>query len=845
MKQIKNKNIVILISFTLMVMAIFLFRNGFLGAKIDWINQHTVFPDYFRNLFYSTGNLFPNYAANLGAGQNIYNFSYYGLFNPIILFSYLLPFIDMTHYILATSMISIIASCLLFYKWIKSKGFNNVITLGVSCIFVLSVPIFYQSFKQITFINYMPFLIFSLIEIDRYFKNRKKSRLIISIFLMILSSFYFSISGLFVIVFYGFSVYLSQTEKLEIKSIAKSGIKFLIPIFTAILMSGILLIPTFASLLESNREKSATISLISLISPNFEMLKYLYHPYGIGLTSIILTMLLAGIIYKKRNEKFLSIGIIIFTIFPFFVYLLNGGLYIEDKVLIPFLPIIGLLLALFLQKLELNQNNFRKKALYFFIITIFLTLFFIKQTNLWIVGFADAIIMLFGYFIYQKYNKIFILIFPVIIILFITNIIVINPVNMVNNLTYQKIFNKDINYALSDLENNDFAKYRIDSLVNTNLNINRITLNNQYITSVYSSSYNKNYMNFRKNIFQLEKPNRNILMQSVSFDPLFLNFMGVKYIRSNFPPVGYTLLKKIGDIKIYQNNNVLPLAYSTSQIISQNDYLKIEYPYNQEILLHRAVIDKEITTINIFHSALEQIKLNFPLINSKNLTLTSSKGIYHIKAANDNLIRIDMGKPSQFDQVIFLKMNITNLKPLNDMSITIQNEENKLTASNHVYFNDNNIFHFAVSLNKGEKYLNIKLSKGEYEISSLQSFKLKSFDIIYKNVAETPFIINKNMTKGDIISGSINTKEDGYFITSIPYDENFKISVDGENISYEKVNTAFIGFPIKKGDHKIVFQYISAGFKIGALTSIVGLGIFILFISLEINSGIKKRNTKK
>ena len=63
-------------------------KNGVFGSKVDWISQHSVLPDYFRQLFYETGNLFPNFAPDIGGGQNIYNFSYYGLFSPLILLSY-------------------------------------------------------------------------------------------------------------------------------------------------------------------------------------------------------------------------------------------------------------------------------------------------------------------------------------------------------------------------------------------------------------------------------------------------------------------------------------------------------------------------------------------------------------------------------------------------------------------------------------------------------------------------------------------------------------------------------------------------------------------------------------
>ena len=55
------------------------------GAKVDWSSQHSVFPEYFRQQFYRTGQFFPEFALNIGGGQNIYNFSYYGLFSPVVL----------------------------------------------------------------------------------------------------------------------------------------------------------------------------------------------------------------------------------------------------------------------------------------------------------------------------------------------------------------------------------------------------------------------------------------------------------------------------------------------------------------------------------------------------------------------------------------------------------------------------------------------------------------------------------------------------------------------------------------------------------------------------------------
>ena len=78
----------ILAGFTFFFCWWFVGRHGIFGAKVDWLSQHSVLPDYFRQQFYATGKIFPEFAPNLGGGQNIYHFAYYGLYSPLILPSY-------------------------------------------------------------------------------------------------------------------------------------------------------------------------------------------------------------------------------------------------------------------------------------------------------------------------------------------------------------------------------------------------------------------------------------------------------------------------------------------------------------------------------------------------------------------------------------------------------------------------------------------------------------------------------------------------------------------------------------------------------------------------------------
>ena len=80
---------------TLLIIASCLSSDTVYGSKDDWASQHYAIPEYFRTLFYSTHSLSPSYAPNIGGGENIYSLSYYGLHSPVILFSYLLPFVPM------------------------------------------------------------------------------------------------------------------------------------------------------------------------------------------------------------------------------------------------------------------------------------------------------------------------------------------------------------------------------------------------------------------------------------------------------------------------------------------------------------------------------------------------------------------------------------------------------------------------------------------------------------------------------------------------------------------------------------------------------------------------------
>ena len=153
----------LLILFTLFFCWLFCGRYGVFGSKVDWISQHSVFPDYFRQQFYDTGDFFPEFAAGIGGGQNIYNFAYYGLYSPVFLLSYLLPFVKMSDYLIAASFTCLASAVVLLYFWLIKREFSQTVSFLTALLFLLSAPMIFQSYNQIMFVNYMPFLLLALL----------------------------------------------------------------------------------------------------------------------------------------------------------------------------------------------------------------------------------------------------------------------------------------------------------------------------------------------------------------------------------------------------------------------------------------------------------------------------------------------------------------------------------------------------------------------------------------------------------------------------------------------------------------------------------------------------------
>lgn len=849
----------LLTGLTLFFCRMFVGRYGIFGAKVDWLSQHSVLPDYFRQQFYATGKLFPEFAANLGGGQNIYHFAYYGLYSPLILPSYLLPFVKMSDYIMEVSITGLTASVLLFYYWLKSRKTDTGTAFILSLMFLLAGPMIGQYSGQIMFVDYMPFLCLALIGVDQYFEQEKSGLFTISVFLMIMTSFYFSIGGMLALVLYGLHRYFEQREecRVTVSTFLIDGLCFVRPMLLAVLLGSFFLVPT-ALALTGGRSKGQNISLASFFIPQITVERFAYSIYGIGLTTLVITVLLTGLLYRKVYEKVLTYGCVIVLAIPVFAYLLNGGLYIRDKVFIPFLPLLCYLISIYLEKCRKRELSFIAGIVPYIITTIFVYIArnqFVSKgigESIWKALLAESILFLICYVLYcamKRYYKetkeILMLALPSVICLAVTmnTFYQMKPDRYVSRKLYRDVVGEQNRQAVKEALKDDDGYYRTEQMGSDDENaadLNRIWDVNQNITSIYSSAYNPDYQTFRQKTFRLEEPFRNGMMQSVSKNPVFQRMMGVRYIVSDSDVPGYTLVKKCGTTGIYQNKDAAPVMYATDRVMTEEEYKKLAFPYNQTAFLEYAVVGEHT------ESSDQNIMTAYKPVSMKKADAQDGWRI-HAKKMKKTTFSIQQvqqktaQEKKQENRILFLKFRVDNAHPNKDVAVWINGIRNKLSAKDHVYYNENKIFTYAVPLKDGEDNISVTFGKGKYRLSQVQAY-LGSLPERSETLYQSEVQVDKKQTKDNVIQGMIQVKNNGWFITSIPYDTHFKMYIDGKETKIQKVNMAFLGCKIRRGKHEVKIIYHAPGTTTGKVLSLIGIAGFLLVLVQEKRK--QKNNTR-
>lgn len=807
---------------TILLMLLPMGSGKLFGSEGDWYMQHVLIADGLRRTMLDTGSIIPQFMG-LGGGSSIYDFAYYGLLRPDVLFSCLIPDVEMKYIIAGYALLGVIAGVNLCYIWLRRQGIGQWFAFTGGILFASSAC-FFHAHHQIMFVNYIPFLILALMGVDTFLEKRRSGLLVLSLFLIYIHSFYYSISCLVIVAIYAVHKILlrQEQEKTGGRVLVKELGSFILPMALSIGMAMVVLLPTALDIL-STKKDGGKFAGMSVKAVDFSLEGLLYNPYGCGMTLITLYCLLLSL--TSRRKRFLAASTFACLFFPVVAFILNGFLYSRAKILIPFVVLLVLLAADTLQDLYQEKQKYLVLPLLLCFIPVFCWGLDCGRIIL-----ADGIV-LFLWVILQRISQItpkvrtaafaVILIVPVYI-----------SVTTNGNEEYLSLQHKNQKQFTSE-EISDFvedSRYRFDIFSNSFVNTNKLADGSINRTAIYSSITNNEYAEFYYDTMHNPVSINNRVALSSAYNSLFTYFMGVKYLQTKAKniPEGYTVKMKKGNIVLAENEDVLPICYGTTKLMGQEEYEALEFPDTLEALCSSAVVPDK--NGNDTSSAIQEDTGN-----------QEDAFVSHIRREKTE----DFFKEDDVEKLLNLsgkkeKKTLWLKEPLEDKlliicfrvdsknggaaKITINGMRNVLSSLDSAYPNNNHDFVYVLNAEKIEK-LNVKFSKGSYTVDNLKIYTVDRVAMKHTDIV-VPEIQEKEKDSTGVFYGSIRMEEKGYFITSYPYRQGYQIMVDGTSVEPERVNTAFVGFPVSEGEHQVEIRFEASGYKCSLVISLVCIALF-------------------
>ena len=817
-----------LLTLIFILFLIFTISSGCIyGSEGDWFSQHVALAEQFRQIFYETGRIFPDYTL-LGGGSYIYDISYYGFLRPDVLISFLLPEIPMKYIISTYAILEMITAINLCYIWLKrhvsAPFFAFLGALLFSC-----GGFTYQAHHQIMFVNYLPFLFLALLGIDRMLQKRTTGLLIFSLFLLYLHSFYFAVAALFVCLLYFLHSYSLSGNCFKSRRFGALFGRFAGAVLLSIGMAAVLLFPTALTLLSNRKDAGTPAKISEIFSGNLSMSSLLYSGYSCGLTLLCLYTLLLSI--RRKSTRILGILLMLCLTLNVIPYVLSGFLYIRYKVLIPLVP---LFLLLCVQTLEELHHQKLRHSLPLLACCLVPALFYDRTA----VILLDFLLMAGGFLVChlidnrKKPQLKVCYAFPLCyVILAVFPVLVFFTVNQTE--TYisvsddrQELFFKEELKRLSLDEN-----YRFDYLTTPFSTVNLTAPWSMGSTNLYSSVMNSDYADFFYQTVRNPIRIRNRVALMTDANPFFSYLMGIRYIqtRENYLPLGYAVLTATRTAEsgavIAENPDVLPIAYTSTSLMSQKAYEELEFPYNLMALTNRTVVPDKSPSFGTIDDTVTLPKGITPIAQSW-------EDSYSFSSKEESSVTLPLRDDIK-NKILILFFDVSSPKG-NEVTIDINGTRNKLSGKNAPYPNNNHCFTYFLSDAGGLTELNITFSKGTYSIFNIHAY-VADPDCI-GNDSVIPFSSDTN--KGNaILQGTATLEQDGYFVTSLPYRPGYQAYADGKRVTIENINEGFVGFPLTEGEHEVILFYSPPGKNAGIFLSLICFILFFILLERE------KRNT--
>ncbi|MBD5534290.1 MAG: YfhO family protein [Lachnospiraceae bacterium] len=253
----------------------------------------------------------------------------------------------------------------------------------------------------------------------------------------------------------------------------------------------------------------------------------------------------------------------------------------------------------------------------------------------------------------------------------------------------------------------------------------------------------------------------------------------------------YEFVDRSGDTYVYRNRYALTIGFVLTRELTEDLEATFDHAGNAIVLQNNMA--KQLCGKTLFSSI------------SGRETETDEK-----------LIRVSVEEDGHLYGIVLQK-------PDSDFVLTRGEETTELKGSDD-YLLDLGFF------TAGEQF---SLEAGEEESISVRIYRLHT-EALAEALAvlgEQPFLADTRIENK--LTGTVDAKEDGILILSVPAEPGWSMYVDGAETEYEKFLDCFIAVPVTQGQHTIRLQYTVRGLWQGILCSLICLLVFVGIVARD------------
>lgn len=311
------------------------------------------------------------------------------------------------------------------------------------------------------------------------------------------------------------------------------------------------------------------------------------------------------------------------------------------------------------------------------------------------------------------------------------------------------------------------------------------------------------------------------------------SFLGIKYMLNQTSDTSVlspystrldlsndNLVNGTNTINIYKNPYVLPIGFAASPDILNVKLQSAQPIQNQNMIAAGLAGNKKL---KLFKSYKDLSVVYSNLKDEGNNTYTKVDG------NQDATIQMPFTPKNNDPYYLTIGPAFANNGNLN-CSFTIGDQQLTQTGD----FNSPMILNITGGDQKDQKQtLTMTLTNNSLQLDSfgLYHLDMSKYKLLMNDLNEHPLKLDHfSNTK---ISGTIDVPKHELIMTTIPAQTGWHVKVDGKTVKPKKVLDEFLAVPVSAGKHQVTFTYRTPYLFLGAIVSVVSIGILVVLKKKE------------